>query len=216
MRVLGIAQMKQTNFWPTTRITLLDQIRDVKDRAAWQQFVDLYASIVYRYCRNRKMQHADAQNVTQEVFSRVSRAIQSFEYDKERGRFRGWLGLITHQQMLRYREKQARGKGFQNRADDFIAGPFEGEVEGVWIDTFNAHVYDRALNSVREKTEPDEWNAFERIWTGDEQPGEIARELQRDPQWIYQVKFRLVSRLKEEVERLSADVAIFHRPSAGQ
>ena len=216
MRVLGTAHMNRTNPWPTTRITLLDQIRNADDRAAWQQFVDLYASIVYRYCRIRNMQHADAQNVTQEVFSRVSRAIQSFEYDQERGRFRGWLGLITHQQMLRYREKQARAKGVRNGQDHSFAGAFEGEVEGEWIDTFNTHVYSRALASVRESTEPDEWRAFERIWTDGEQPGDIARELQRDPQWIYQVKFKLVNRLKEEVERLSADVAIFHRPSVAQ
>lgn len=204
--------MKQPVEWPTTRVTLLAQIRDASDRDAWREFVDLYAPLVYSYSRNRGLQHADAQNVSQEVFSRVSRAIRSFEYDAQRGQFRSWLGLITHQQMLRHQQREsqaARGVG-AGECNDVLDG-IPSEVEGAWSEAFNAHIYARSVEAVRAQSDPLEWQVFERIWDRNERPSDVARDLQKQPQWVYQVKFKIVGQLKEEIERLASDVAIFYR-----
>ncbi|MBM4004703.1 MAG: hypothetical protein FJ295_15700 [Planctomycetes bacterium] len=48
------------------------------------------------------MQYADAQDVTQNILAAVSRAMRTFDYDINRGRFRGWLGLIANQQLNRF------------------------------------------------------------------------------------------------------------------
>lgn len=204
--------MKQANQWPTTRVTLLRQIRDSRDEIAWCSFVDLYTPLIYRYCRRHRLQDADARNVVQEVFSRVSRAIRTFEYDPERGQFRSWLGLVTHQQMLRYVEKEnssvrAIGAG----AGDELCNDISGEVDGAWVEAFNAHVYRTALDAIRREFDDETWNVFQQTWEAGRPPGEVARQMQRDPQWVYQAKFRVVRRLKDEIERLSADVAIFGR-----
>jgi RNA polymerase sigma-70 factor (ECF subfamily) len=196
--------------WPTTRVSLIGLLRNSDDAAAWREFVDLYAPVVHNYCRRRGLQHADALNIAQEVFGHVSRAIQKFEYDHGRGRFRSWLGLITHQQMLRYRERQSRkGPPVGDRATMLEA--FEGEAEGSWMETLNAHVYARALERVRGEFDPESWRVFQRVFEGDERPGEVARDAGRDPQWVYQVKHKIVERLRQEVERLTDDLAIFHR-----
>lgn len=202
--------MSEANGWPTTRVALLERMRSAEDQAAWQSFVDLYSPIVYRYGRVRGLQHADAQGVTQDVFYRVAHAIREFRYDPARGKFRSWLGLITHQQVLRCRADQRRRVRTSHTVSD-LDEEFAGEAEGVWIEAFNAHIYRAALQAVRPKFEAQVWDAFERVWCCRENPGDVARDCGRDPQWMYQLKFQIIELLKMEVERLAADAAILHR-----
>lgn len=203
--------MATTNEWPTTSVTLLSQIRDAGDREAWRSFVDRYAPIVYGYCRCRGLQHADAQNVSQEVFGRVSQAIQRFEYDAERGRFRSWLGLITHQQLIRHCQLRSRAGKALAAASEILPEEFSHAAEGAWIEAFNGRLYGIALERIRGEFEPLAWRAFLRVWDGRERPGDVARELDVTPQWVYQTKHKVLQRLRESLEFLAADVPTFHR-----
>jgi RNA polymerase sigma factor (sigma-70 family) len=86
----------------------LVRIRDATDEEAWRTFVAIYAPVVYGYARRQGLQDADAAELTQEVMIEVARAIRSFEYQPERGRFRDWLKTITRRRLLRFDQKQAR------------------------------------------------------------------------------------------------------------
>src|SRR5262245_60129627 len=87
---------------PLTRPSLLLRIRDPNDHVSWQTFVDVYGPRVYRTCRRKGLQHADAAEVTQEVFLQVSRSIRTLDYQPERGRFRAWLGTVTHNKLRNF------------------------------------------------------------------------------------------------------------------
>ena len=204
--------MSRAQHWPTTRITLLTQIKDVTDEHAWQAFVDLYTPLIHRYCRKRGLQASDAQDVTQEVFSRVSRAINGFDYDVQRGQFRCWLGLITHQQLIRHHSKQqGRVAGLGGGAGDLLCNSQCGEVDAAWIETFNGHIYQAAADRIRDEFDGDTWCVFQQVWESGDQPKEVALRLQRKPEWVYQAKYRVVQRLREEILRLSDDIAICNR-----
>src|SRR5206468_1749368 len=100
-----------------TRPSLLVRLRDPKDRAAWQQFVHLYGSLVYGFVRQRGLQDADAADLTQDVFLAVSQAAGRGQYDASRGSFRGWLYGITRNKLakfLRRRHLQPVGSGDTN------------------------------------------------------------------------------------------------------
>lgn len=204
--------MPRVEHWPTTRATLLDDLRDPEDAQAWRQFVDLYLPLIYRYSRQRGLQDADAQNVVQEVFSLVSRAVQSFDYDPARGRFRDWLGLITHQRILGLLSKERPATcGIGNGFGDALADEMAFEVDGEWIEAFQAHVYAYARERVRAEFDADTWRVFEQVWEQGERPAEVARQMGRKPDWIYQAKFKVLQRVKQEVMRLSDDGIAFHR-----
>ena len=55
---------------PTTRATLLVRLRDAGDEDAWQQFLELYAPVVFRLYRRRGLQDADAADLTQDVLAK--------------------------------------------------------------------------------------------------------------------------------------------------
>jgi hypothetical protein len=70
---------------PTTRITLLAQLRqDPTDQAAWDVFVEQYGRHIYRWCRQWKLQDADAEDVTQEILVKLSQKLRAFAYDPSR------------------------------------------------------------------------------------------------------------------------------------
>src|SRR5207302_10242972 len=85
-----------------TRPSLLARIKDARDDEAWTAFLDTYAPAVYRYCRRKGLQHPDAADVTQEVMAQVARSAGGFEYRPEQGRFRDWLGVVTHSKLANH------------------------------------------------------------------------------------------------------------------
>src|SRR6516164_7256878 len=99
---------------PATRASLLVRILDAQDVQAWNQFVEIYAPLVYGFARRHGLQDADAADVTQEVMQSVSKAAHKLEYDPERGSFRGWLFTVTRNNVstfLSRRKPSERGSG---------------------------------------------------------------------------------------------------------
>ena len=78
-----------------TSPSLLARVRDPDDEAAWEDFVDRYAPKIFAWCRQHRLQDSDAADVTQDVLCKLVAAMQRFQYDSRRGRFRGWLKTVT-------------------------------------------------------------------------------------------------------------------------
>src|SRR5215470_12624867 len=99
---------------PTTRHSLVLRLRDPDDAAAWAEFVEVYEPLVYRLARAKGLQDADARDVCQEVLGAVAGAIERFDPDPAKGRFRGWLFRIARNlvvDLLVRQSRQARGSG---------------------------------------------------------------------------------------------------------
>src|SRR5438477_2160410 len=88
---------------PPTRQSLLVRLRDLQDRQAWGQFVDVYAPPIYGYARKRGLQDADAADLTQACLRQVAAHVGSFEYDPRRGTFRGWLFTLVRNKLRDFR-----------------------------------------------------------------------------------------------------------------
>src|SRR5436189_3921558 len=105
---------------PATRASLLVRLRDGGDGGAWQEFVRLYAPIIYGFARKRGLQDADAADLMQDVLRSVSSAIGRLDYDRGQGTFRGWLFTITRNKIFNFLSArrirpQASGDSSTNR-----------------------------------------------------------------------------------------------------
>src|SRR5262245_24685509 len=65
------------------------------DQAAWSRLVDLYAPLVYHWCRRAELGPEDAADVFQETFRSVAAHIHDFRRDRAGDSFRGWLRTIA-------------------------------------------------------------------------------------------------------------------------
>src|SRR4051812_37014912 len=96
-----------------TSSTLLVAVR-ARDPQAWQRLVRIYAPLLFRWCRQSRLQSADAADVIQEVFSAVAYSIDVYHHHQEGDTFRGWLRRITQHKIcdrVRVGRREARGAG---------------------------------------------------------------------------------------------------------
>ncbi len=191
---------------PATRKTLLLRIRDSGNTEAWQTFVELYTPLIYHFCIRRGLQEADCRDVLQNVFLSVHRQIQEFEYDPERGRFRNWLITLVLRQISRDQSRTDRGtKGRGGGLGDFLVRGIRKDEEQHWNEDFQQRVLELAMARIREEFSPDVFGAFEAVWYYERKPAEVAQESNQSPAWVYQAKFRVLKRLKQELEFLGDD-----------
>src|SRR5579871_3759695 len=128
-----------------TRASLLARLDDPEDRLAWQQFVDLYGSLVYGFVRQRGLQDADAADLTQEVFLALARAAGRWQYDPRRGTFRGWLYGLTRNKLAKFlqrRRAQPVGSGDTNAHGllNELPGP-DRDPEAAWELEFQQQLF---------------------------------------------------------------------------
>jgi RNA polymerase sigma factor (sigma-70 family) len=190
----------------STHPSLLEGLRDPTNTEAWRVFASVYAPLVYGYCRQRGLQDADAADVVQEVLARVSRAMRTFDYRPERGRFRDWLGTVTRRclcTLLRRRGPDSLVGGDNNEDPDQIVAP---EANAEWTAEFHARVFQAALERTRPHFVETTWRAFQRSWLDNQTPLDTARELNMPVATIYVARSRVLKRLRVEILALAEDL----------
>ena len=91
--LMGIMMMREPELGPT-QPSLLLRFRDASDAESWRTFVSVYAPLIYRSCRRRGLQDADAADVGQEVLTQVARSIRDFA-GREKGTSLNSASLVT-------------------------------------------------------------------------------------------------------------------------
>src|SRR5437867_2121686 len=120
---------------PATLPSLLVRLRDARDGQAWTQFVDLYAPLIYDFARKRRLQDADAADLTQDVLRAVAGAVGDFAYDPQRGSFRGWLFTVARNKLRNFlaaRRRHVCGTGDAAVNELLAQQPDPHEEEAMW------------------------------------------------------------------------------------
>lgn len=188
-----------------TNPSLLIRLRDAKDTQAWGLFVDLYGPVVFRACRRKGLQEADATDVTQEVLIEVVHSIRRFVYDPERGRFRDWLWTIAQRRLGRHFSRRGEIRALP-LTEESVARRTSQSADPQWSADFNARVLEMALERARPNFEPATWEAFKRVWIDDHPAAAVAAEMQVPIEHVYLSKSRVLRRLEAEVRLLADDL----------
>lgn len=193
---------------PITRRSLLLRIRNARDGQAWTQFVEIYAPLIHQYARRRGLQEADAADLVQEVLQTVSKTASRFEYDPERGSFRGWLFTVTRNRLLNFLEK--RGREPQGTGDSRVKRwidehPDPHTEEARWTELYRWRVFTWASERIRGGFHDSTWQAFWRTAVERKPPKEVATELGMTIGAVYIARSRVLSRLRREVDEITED-----------
>ncbi len=188
----------------TTRVSLLVRVRDPRDEAAWLEFVEIYAPLIFRYALRSGLQEADADDVTQEVLRTTVRTMPAFDYDPRRGRFRGWLRTLTMNQV---RDHHARGQAREKGSGDTGLHQWLKEQrdesesdEEFWEREYRERLFQWAAERVRVQFREATWRAFEETTIAGRPTEEVAGELGLSVGAVYIAKSRVLAKLKEEIE----------------
>jgi RNA polymerase sigma-70 factor (ECF subfamily) len=192
---------------PQTRASLLVRLRDGRDQDAWQQFVRLYAPVVYGFARKRGLQDADAADVMQDVLRSVVGAAGRLDYDPARGSFRGWLYTVSRNKIFNFldrnRHKLGRGTGDSGARErlEAVVGP-EWELAESWDEEYERNLAALAMQRVQREVQPATWKAFWQTAVTGRSAQEAGKELGMTAGAVYVARSRVLARLKEEVQQL--------------
>jgi RNA polymerase sigma-70 factor (ECF subfamily) len=193
---------------PATRPSLLLRIRDAGDKEAWQDFVRIYAPVVYGYARRHGLQDADAADLAQEVLCGVSAAAARLDYDPRRGSFRGWLFTLAHHRLhdfLARRRRPGRGSGDSGVRELLQQQPAREEDRSLWDQEYEGRLFRRAAEEVRGRFRDATWQAFWLTAVEGHRPREVAGRLRMTPAAVYLAKSRVMARLRERVRQLEGE-----------
>jgi RNA polymerase sigma factor (sigma-70 family) len=190
---------------PITRPSLLVGLRDPQDGRAWSQFVAIYSPLVYRYARRRGLQESDSADVTQDVFRAVARGIRRFDYDPQRGSFRGWLIAVARsklQDFLSKRDAKVEGVG-GTTAMKLLEQQPSGEDDDAFIEREHRKcLFDWAVQQIHGEFQESTWQAFWQTGVEGKETKEAAASLGMTVGAVYIARSRVLARLKEKIREV--------------
>ncbi len=175
------------------------------DAAAWEKLVDLYAPLVYHWCRRSQLPPEDAADVFQDVFQAVAKSLPTFRRRQAGDSFRGWLRIIAsnkirdHFRKGQHQAHAAGGTDAQMRLHA-VADPLADEDAS---ETSLVSQQLRAmLETIQHEFEPRTWQAFWRVQVEGQGTRDVGEALGMTPAAVRKAKLRVLARLRHELGEL--------------
>ncbi len=189
---------------PDTQDSLIAQLHDADNSDAWESFARIYRPVVYRLARARGLQHADADDLSQQVMLSVARAIPQWQREPQ-ARFRHWLARIVRNAIVNSltrgpHDRSAGGTDFLSVMHNVPAD--ETEIDAQVEIEYQRQVYRRAAELVRDEVQEDSWRAFVLTVVDGEATDVVAEQLGKSVGAIHAVRSRVMRRLQNTVREL--------------
>lgn len=199
-----------------TDTTLLERLTSLDDQTAWQEFFDRYWPLVIHYAMGVGLKRTQAEDVLQETMVVLMRVMPRFKYDRERGRFRGYLKTVVQRLCYRTMARNASSPPMVNldsMPDSVGADPTPNIAEKLQSQAEDGKLWERslfeaALKAVFADPRVDERTRqiFKAYVLQNKSVPSVAQRFNVEPNAVYQIKNRLMSRVRTETRRLKRDL----------
>lgn len=187
---------------PETRESLILRLPKASDAAAWREFIEIYEPLLFRFAKRRGLQEADAREVAQNVFLAVARAVERFEPDQKRGKFRAWLFRIARNQLINFVSKHKRDKASGRTAEWNLLNdvPDRADIESEVLLDYRKEMFRLAAAQVRDSVHDKTWNAFWRTAVLSEDVERVASALSLTQGAVYIARSRVTAKIRACIE----------------
>jgi RNA polymerase sigma-70 factor (ECF subfamily) len=191
-----------------THQTLLVRVArsGVQDQAAWTEFADRYGRKIYGWCLRWRLQHADAQDVTQIVLLKLAQRMKDFTYDPSRS-FRAWLKTVAHhawQDFAASRKTAPLASEEDSNEERLGSIAARDDLSRKLEEVYDLELLETAMQQVRLRAAPHTWRAFSMTAVEGIPAPEVARRLGMEVAQVYAARCNIQRRLQEECRRLES------------
>ena len=194
---------------PRRALTLLTQLRqDPSDQAGWDEFVERYGRHIYRWCRQWKLQDADAEDVTQDILVKLTQKLRAFAYDPSRS-FRGWLKTVAHHAWRDFEDSRRhaqRAAGDSQVQELLLTLEAREDLARKLEEAFDLELLEAAKVRVRLRVAPHTWEAFRLVALEGLPVAEVAARVHLQVAMVYVAKSKVQKMLQEEIGKLEMGV----------
>ena len=183
---------------PITRNSLILRLRDRQDAAAWREFVSIYEPVIYRVATQRGLQHADAMELVQRVLFAVARAVDRFQPDCRRAKFRTWLYRITHNEFCKEYSVSLKHRASGDSAIRTLLQQEPTPIEEEFSVEYRRSVFRWAADRVKAQVKPATWQAFWETSVEGRSIAEVAKQQNMSVGALYIARSRVMARLQRE------------------
>jgi len=199
-------RMVKMSGFDSTRATLLLRLRDRTDKLSWEEFHDRYGDLLFRYARRRGASAVDAEDIVQDVEMSLLSALDGFEYDASKGRFRAYLRTAVVRAMGRKAKKdQRQGENMDPNAFDYMAAVKDSDNDAKWELEWRMHRLRWALREIAPEFEGQTLEAFKVHVLAGKSVEETADQLQMSKASVYQAKSRVLKRVKARLDEVDPE-----------
>ena len=190
---------------------LLQRLGSLDDHEAWQEFFDRYWALIVSYATRIGLSRSHADEVLQETMVSMMRTLPGFNYDRDKGRFRGYLRKVVNRTSYRLlgRERARQTVTIEAVPEYHQTDPKPDAAEQLEESDDNQKFWQEslfaaALKTVYEDSRIDERTrrVFQAYAIENRPVTVVADEFGHTPNAVYQIKNRLMRRIKIETERL--------------
>jgi RNA polymerase sigma-70 factor (ECF subfamily) len=200
-----------------TRVSLILQVRNWEDSVSWREFYRLYGRLVSGFARRAGLSHAEADDVTQDVFKRVAQTIHSFDPERKDGSFRGWLLQLARWRIADKFKSRPKAENQSPRRSETEGGgrtrtrtvervPEPDNAEEQWNREWQLRLVDAAADRVARRVKPEHYQAFDLYMRQNWPVPKVCAKLGLTPASVYLIGHRLTRQLKAEVAKLQSQL----------
>ena len=190
---------------PGTSPTLLGRLRqDPADGAAWSTFVLRYGPRIHAWCRQWRLQEADAQDVTQDVLIKLVARMRTFTYDAS-GSLRGWLKTVTYhawRDALDGRQRAVQGSGDSDVLAALNSVEVGEDLTRRLEQEFDLELLEEAAARVRLRVKPHTWEAYRLLTDESLTVAEVAGRLGMQVAMVFVARSKVKRMLREQIRQM--------------
>jgi RNA polymerase sigma factor (sigma-70 family) len=191
---------------PGTRVSLLQRVRSGDHPASWEEFYSVYHPFLLRYAASRGLSEADACDVVQEIFMRLFRVLQKFQYDPRRARFRTWLKRVAQNSIRDWlRRSRRRREHLLDPRDLETPDPREAKFD--WDGEHRTRIVLHALSVVRAESRPLTWKCFELHCLDGRTATDVARLTGLTANGVYINAARILARVRQKCAEFDEELS---------
>lgn len=143
--------------------------------------------------KKRNLSPEDCDDLMVEVMTIFWQKIDTFFYDRERGKFRSYLSKIAN--LSAFRIFNRNHKNAESSAT--VSEEYPAEVDAIFMKEWQDFLMQTAMDEVKESVDTEIWQAFYMSTIQNRPVEEVAEITRKSPNNIYVIRSRILKKLRE-------------------
>lgn len=176
----------------TTHTSFLERVKSGSEEA-WNEFFNKYSGMIRNIGKKRNLSPEDCDDLMVEVMTIFWQKLDTFFYDRERGKFRSYLSKIANLSAFRIFNRNNKTPESTVLTD----AEYPAEVDALFMKEWQDFLLQKAMDEVKDSVDTEVWQAFYMSGIQNRPVEEVAKITRKSANNIYVIRSRITKKLQK-------------------